>query len=214
MAYATDIGARNIHVMAGFSAGTEAHETFVANLTYACALAAPEGITILIEPLNRYDAPGYFLQTTKQATAIIAEVDAPNLKIMFDCYHVQLMEGDLTNKLTQLQEHIGHIQVASVPDRGAPDHGEINFDYVFRAIKELGFEDPTPIQAKTIPHLISSKQDLIATAQTGTGKTAAFGLPAIQLTDVDDQSPQTLVLCPTRELCLQIASDHVLACKL
>ena len=78
---------------------------------------------------------------------------------------------------------------------------------ILDAIKELGFEDPTPIQAKTIPHLISSKQDLIATAQTGTGKTAAFGLPAIQLTDVDDQSPQTLVLCPTRELCLQITSD-------
>jgi hydroxypyruvate isomerase len=155
VAYATDIGARNIHVMAGFSAGTEAHETFVANLTYACALAAPEGITILIEPLNRYDAPGYFLQTTKQATAIIAEVDAPNLKIMFDCYHVQLMEGDLTNKLTQLQEHIGHIQVASVPDRGAPDHGEINFDYVFRAIKELGFS--TSIGAEYKPDGATSR---------------------------------------------------------
>jgi len=78
---------------------------------------------------------------------------------------------------------------------------------ILDAIKELGFEEPTPIQAKTIPHLLSHKGDLIATAQTGTGKTAAFGLPAIQLTNLQDSSPQTLVLCPTRELCNQIASD-------
>ncbi|MBL4735919.1 MAG: DEAD/DEAH box helicase, partial [Flavobacteriales bacterium] len=75
------------------------------------------------------------------------------------------------------------------------------------AIKQLGFEKPTPIQAKTIPHLLSSDQDLIATAQTGTGKTAAFGLPAIQLTDLSEKRTQTLILCPTRELCLQITSD-------
>lgn len=75
------------------------------------------------------------------------------------------------------------------------------------AVKTLGFIKPTPIQAKTIPHLLSSNKDLIATAQTGTGKTAAFGLPAIQLTNLADTRPQTLVLCPTRELCLQIAKD-------
>ena len=80
-------------------------------------------------------------------------------------------------------------------------------DGILDAIKSLGFEKPTPIQAKTIPHLLSSDRDLIASAQTGTGKTAAFGLPAIQLTNVEDKRTQTLVLCPTRELCLQITKD-------
>jgi len=78
---------------------------------------------------------------------------------------------------------------------------------LLKAVKELGFEKPTPIQEKTIPHLLKSKQDLIALAQTGTGKTAAFGLPAIQLSNLNIKHTQTIVLCPTRELCLQICND-------
>lgn len=78
---------------------------------------------------------------------------------------------------------------------------------IVRAIAKLGFESPTPIQAKTIPHLLDSDKDLIALAQTGTGKTAAFGLPALHLTDIDNVRPQTLILCPTRELCIQISRD-------
>ncbi len=78
---------------------------------------------------------------------------------------------------------------------------------ILKAITELGFESPTPIQEQTIPHLLSEKGDLIATAQTGTGKTAAFGLPSIQLTHIDQRDTQTLVLCPTRELCVQISKD-------
>lgn len=77
------------------------------------------------------------------------------------------------------------------------------------AVQELGFDEPTPIQAKTIPHLLTSDRDLIAFAQTGTGKTAAFGLPAIQMADVEDKNTQTLILCPTRELCLQISRDLI-----
>lgn len=76
-----------------------------------------------------------------------------------------------------------------------------------RAIKELGFNHPTPIQSETIPHLLSSAQDIIATAQTGTGKTAAFGLPAVQLAQIENKRVQTLILCPTRELCVQITRD-------
>jgi ATP-dependent RNA helicase DeaD len=78
---------------------------------------------------------------------------------------------------------------------------------ILKAIAEMGFKTPTPIQAKTIPHLMTSNLDLIATAQTGTGKTAAFGLPSIHLTDLKYKDTQTLVLCPTRELCIQIAKD-------
>ena len=78
---------------------------------------------------------------------------------------------------------------------------------IIKAIEELGFENPTPIQEKTIPHLLSSSKDLIALAQTGTGKTAAFGLPMIQNIDRQVKSVQGLVLCPTRELCVQITND-------
>ena len=80
-------------------------------------------------------------------------------------------------------------------------------DELLTAIKELGFKKPTPIQKKVIPHLLSSSQDLIASAQTGTGKTAAFGLPLLNLTQVENLRTQTIILCPTRELCIQITND-------
>jgi hydroxypyruvate isomerase len=150
VAYAVAIATPNIHVMAGFASGDAAHDTFVANLTYACERAAPHGITILIEPLNRYDAPGYFLTSTDQATAIIDRVAAPNLKLMFDCYHVQLMEGDLTHRIGALLPKIGHIQFASVPDRGAPDHGEIAYDHVFGVIAGLGYRAPLGAEYKPV----------------------------------------------------------------
>lgn len=140
--YAAAINARNVHVMAGIVDGPDAHNTFVENLKYATRRAQAQGTTILIEPLNQYDAPGYFLTTTAQATAIIQEVNAPNLKLMFDCYHVQIMEGDLSRSLIDLLPMIGHIQFAGVPDRGRPDRGEVAFGHVFRLIDELGYTAP------------------------------------------------------------------------
>lgn len=80
-------------------------------------------------------------------------------------------------------------------------------DSILRAISELGYETPTPIQEKTIPHILTSKQDVIALAQTGTGKTAAFGLPILNNIDVSLPETQALILCPTRELCIQITND-------
>ncbi|WP_298919225.1 TIM barrel protein [uncultured Roseobacter sp.] len=148
LAYAGAIDARRIHVMAGYATGSEAHDTFIANLRYACDGARENGVTILIEPLNRYDAPGYFLTSTDQAQAIIAEVDAPNLALMFDCYHVQLMEGDLSHRLADLMPVIGHIQIASVPDRGAPDHGEVNYAHIFRVLSDLGYGAPLGAEYK------------------------------------------------------------------
>ncbi|MHA7775461.1 hydroxypyruvate isomerase family protein [Roseibium sp. M-1] len=140
--YAREIDARNIHVMAGKSAGEEAHRTFVANLKFACETAAPHGLTILIEPLNSYDAPGYFLSSTDQAISVMDAVAAENLKLMFDCYHVQLMEGDLTRRLKRLLPRIGHVQFASVPDRGPPDEGEIAYGHVFDVLNRLGYTAP------------------------------------------------------------------------
>jgi hydroxypyruvate isomerase len=146
--YATTIGAGCVHVMAGFSEGTRAHQTFVVNLSYACAQAAKNKITILIEPLNGYDAPGYFLCSSGQAIAIIEEVAAPNLKLMFDCYHIQLIEGDITNRLRKLLPHIGHIQFASVPNRRSPNQGELDYAYVFNQITALGYHAPVGAEYK------------------------------------------------------------------
>src|SRR5476651_1381431 len=78
---------------------------------------------------------------------------------------------------------------------------------IVNAISELGFENPTPIQEQSIPVLLTGSNDFVGLAQTGTGKTAAFGLPLLELLDFEENHPQALVLCPTRELCLQIASD-------
>ena len=84
---------------------------------------------------------------------------------------------------------------------------------ILRAVEDMGFETPTPIQEKTIPFLLENRMDLIALAQTGTGKTAAFGLPIIEKLDLSEEKPQAIVLCPTRELCLQITGDLELYCK-
>lgn len=148
IAYAHAIGTPNIHVMAGFASGDAAQQTFAENLKYACDQARLHNITILIEPLNSYDAPGYFLSTTQQALDIITQVGAPNLKLMFDCYHVQLMEGDLSHRIEKLLPVIGHIQFASVPDRGAPDHGEVNYAHIFDVIARLGYAAPLGAEYK------------------------------------------------------------------
>ena len=76
-----------------------------------------------------------------------------------------------------------------------------------RAIEEMGYENPMPVQEEVIPYLLGEGNDVVALAQTGTGKTAAFGLPLIQKADIKQRVPQALILCPTRELCLQIAGD-------
>ncbi|MEO1536714.1 MAG: TIM barrel protein [Pseudomonadota bacterium] len=149
LAYAAVVEARAVHVMAGFTEGPEAHACFVGNLEYASARAADAGRTILIEPLNRNDAPGYFLQTTDQARAIIEAVGADNLKLMFDCYHVGRTEGDITTRLAGMLDVIGHIQFAGVPTRGRPDKSEVDYQFVFKAISEMAW--PTPLGAEYKP---------------------------------------------------------------
>ena len=147
LAYARATGTRAVHMMAGNSSGPRARAAFVANLTYACAQAG--AITILIEPLNPYNAPGYYLNSTGLAADIIRQVGAPNLRLMFDCYHVQIIEGDVCRRLQALLPLIGHIQIAAVPDRGTPDHGELDYAHVLPRIAALGW--PAPIGAEYLP---------------------------------------------------------------
>lgn len=138
--YAKALNVPNIHVMAGRSEGTEAHRAFLSNLTYACEQASVHDINILIEPLNNRDAPGYFLQTSAQGLSIIKGLGYDNLKLMFDCYHIQIMEGDISRRLEALMPHIGHVQIASVPDRAEPDHGELDYRHIVNWLDQLGYQ--------------------------------------------------------------------------
>lgn len=148
LAYAKAISAEAVHVMAGNSSGPRARQAFCKNLAYACDAAGSE-TTILIEPLNPYSAPGYFLNSTGLAADIIREVGKPNLRLMFDFYHVQLIEGNVTRRFEALLPLIGHVQIASVPDRAMPDHGELGYEYVLARIRELGWD--RPIGAEYLP---------------------------------------------------------------
>ena len=138
--YAAAIGCQNVHVMAGFTdQGAAAENTFQENLVYACQLAAKHSVQILIEPLNHYDAPGYHLNNLDAALQTIAAVGEDNIKVMFDCYHIQIMQGDLARRIEANLPSIGHIQFAAVPDRGEPDLGEVHYPNLLATIDAMGW---------------------------------------------------------------------------
>jgi hydroxypyruvate isomerase len=138
LAYAEIIRPRNIHIMAGIVQSPEARKTYVENLKRACARAPEQGF--VIEPINNRDIPGYHLATTSDARAVISAVGAPNLKLQLDLYHCQIMEGDLTRRMEALSELIGHVQVASVPDRNEPDRGETDFAHLMGTLDRIGYD--------------------------------------------------------------------------
>ena len=143
LGYASVLGNQCLHVMAGLvkpGQDTAHHEAvYLQNLAYAAEQAAPHGITIVIEPINRRDMPGYFLNRQDEAQAICRDVGAPNLKVLFDLYHCQIVEGDLASKMRRDIAGIAHMQIAGVPERHEPDTGEINYPYLFRLMDELGY---------------------------------------------------------------------------
>ncbi len=145
--YAQTLGCRRLHVMAGVvPADADAQERnrrrrlYVRHLRQACEDALAHGVTVTIEPLNPRDNPGYLLHTQAEAHAIREEVGAPNLKVQFDLYHAQIVEGDLTEKLRTWIAHVGHIQIAGVPGRHEPNVGEINYEWLFRVIDDLDYD--------------------------------------------------------------------------
>ena len=139
--YARALGCKQIHVLAGRSVGERAaQETlYVANLQRAAGRAAEAGVTLLIEPLNLRDNPGYFLTTTGMAIALLDRIDRPNVGLQFDFYHCQISEGDLAQHARNLFGRYPHIQIAGVPGRREPDQGEINYAYLFDLLDELGY---------------------------------------------------------------------------
>jgi hydroxypyruvate isomerase len=112
---------------------------YIENLAYAAAQAASRGRTVLIEPINTRNMPGYFLNRQDDAHRIREEVGAANLLVQFDLYHAQIVEGDLAMKLRATIANVGHIQIAGVPDRHEPDEGEVNYPYLLKLIDELGY---------------------------------------------------------------------------
>ena len=145
--YAIALSCPRVHVMAGIvSEGADAEQrtrqrsTFVRNLRFAAREAEEQGIELTIEPINTRDVPDYFLNTQAEAHAIREEVGATNLKVQMDLYHAQIVEGDLSEKLKRWLPHIGHIQIAGVPDRHEPDVGEVNYAYLFALLDELGYK--------------------------------------------------------------------------
>ena len=142
--YALRLKTTRLHAMAGVvpaGADPEAVQaTYIANLKYAAAETARHGITLLIEAINTRDIPGFYLSTQAQSHAVMQEVGAPNLKLQMDCYHMQIMEGDLAVKLRKYAPHCGHIQVAGAPERHEPDTGEVHYPYLFELLDSLGYD--------------------------------------------------------------------------
>lgn len=143
--YARALDCPRIHVMAGLvapGADTAAlHATYIENLRWAAQQAAPQRCTLLIEPINPRDMPGYFLRHQAQAHAVVAEVGAENVRVQMDLYHCQVTEGDVASKLRQYLPTgaVGHIQIASVPERQEPDGGELNYGYLLELLDQLGY---------------------------------------------------------------------------
>ncbi|MFV8829933.1 hydroxypyruvate isomerase [Alkalihalobacterium sp. APHAB7] len=143
--YATALGCSKIHCMAGVPPqGLErqvAKKTYLENIQYAASRFEEHQLTLLIEPINSYDMPGYFLSNFEEAVNVIQEVDLPNVKLQYDFYHLQRIQGgNLMSTFKKYKNHIGHVQIADVPGRHEPGTGEIDYKYVFKSLDQLQYQ--------------------------------------------------------------------------
>lgn len=133
LAHAAKAGLGAVHVMAGRTDASAAEAVFVDHLRRGAVRAEAQGLMLLIEPLNLRDVPGYFLTGTDHARRIVEAVNHPALRIMYDLYHMQIMQGDHVARMRALEPLIGHVQVAGAPDRTEPEFGELAVDRVIAA---------------------------------------------------------------------------------
>ena len=142
--YATALGCKQINCLAGIapagSAPDALRKTFVANLRFAADKLEAAGIRLLIEPINTFDIPGFYLSRTAQALEIMNDVGSDNLFLQYDVYHMQRMEGELAASLKKNLSRIAHIQIADNPGRNEPGTGEINYPFLFRHIDRIGYD--------------------------------------------------------------------------
>jgi hydroxypyruvate isomerase len=143
LAYTRALGNKRVHAPAGRQPEGETiercHEVLVENLRYTADTFAPDGVTVLLEPINGRDVPGFLVQKTETALELLDRADRPNLALQFDIYHRQVMQGDLIPALERFMPRIGHIQFSDTPGRHEPGTGEIAFERVFAAIDRLGY---------------------------------------------------------------------------
>jgi len=141
--YARILGAPQLNCLAGKAPVTasaeELRRTFVENLRFAAARLNDAGLRLLIEPINRFDIPGFYLHRTDQAVALLDEVDARNAYVQFDIYHAQRTEGELAETIRKQLPRIGNVQLADNPGRNEPGTGEINYEFLFRHIDAVGY---------------------------------------------------------------------------
>lgn len=140
--YATVLKVPTLHVMSGLAdkANVTALATYRKAVEFACAAAAPHRITIVIEPINARDMPGYFLNDFNFAANLIVDMALPNLKLQYDIYHRQIIHGDVMMNLEKLMPIIGHVQIASVPKRHEPLTGELDDARIFQHLDALGYQ--------------------------------------------------------------------------
>lgn len=141
--YAAVLGNKRLHVMAGLlPAGADRarhREVYVKNIAHAAQAAKALGVTVVIEPINTRDIPGFFLNRQDEAHAVCRETGADNAKVQMDFYHCQIVEGDITRTYERFQAGVGHTQIAGVPDRHEPDLGEVNFPHIFDLLDRTGY---------------------------------------------------------------------------
>ncbi|KAI8129332.1 putative hydroxypyruvate isomerase [Lucilia cuprina] len=145
VALAKKLQCKKIHLMAGLvkNCPVEDHlKTYQMNLKYAAGILEQENIVGLIEPINKYSVPSYFMNSYEVARNVLENVNSKNLRLMLDVFHLQLIRGNVTHAFEDFAQLIGHIQIAQVPQRHEPDDvGELNYEYVFSLIEKLKYSD-------------------------------------------------------------------------
>ncbi|MBV2162724.1 MAG: hydroxypyruvate isomerase [Comamonas sp.] len=144
IAYATALGVPRLNCLAGKApADVDAavvRQTLVDNLRFAAQALEQNGIRLLVEMINTFDIPGFYLHGTNQALALLDEVGSPNLQLQYDVYHMQRMEGEIAATLQKQLPRIGHVQIADNPGRNEPGTGEINYAFLFRHLDAIGYQ--------------------------------------------------------------------------
>jgi hydroxypyruvate isomerase len=142
--YARELGCKQMNCLAGVAPSELApallHATYVSNLRYAANELALAEMTLLVEPISTHAIPGFFLSRSAEALALIDEVDADNLKLQYDLFHMRITGDDLAKTIEANLGRIGHMQIADVPDRHEPGTGEIDFPPLFDLIDRLGYK--------------------------------------------------------------------------
>ena len=166
---ARKLGSKTVIVTTGSEAKSlsraEQHAAYVAALKAAAPFAEQAGVTLVLEPLNtKVDHPGYFLHTAKEGFEILDEVGSPAVKMLFDIYHHQIMEGNVIQDITRNISKIAHFHVADVPGRHEPGSGEINYANVFRAIASTGYQGFVGLEFKPSRNAEETLKDVLKIA--------------------------------------------------